>query len=561
MKPTPQQQQIIDDEGNCVVIAAPGSGKTFVLSQKLRCILSESIPFKGAIAISFTNEASSELKHRTLAGSIDPKGSYFGTIDSFCFIEIIAPFGKHIFGYPKSEFEVIQMDQLSEERKAKIEELPPVESYDDLEKGHIEILKQLYLEGKILLELFGVLANYVFDHSPACREYILARYTHIVVDEYQDSGYEQHLLFTKIVGLGLTGMAVGDVHQAIFGFAKKDKRHLMSLKGDEAFSLHPLLVNFRCHSSISNYAKKFISSNVTGFAPKYTDTDENRVFEKYVEGNEAAICAWIEQAIHHFSPIYGVEARREIGILVNSGKKAQMIADGLTMPSRFFKSTPIDNDVSLWSGVFRRILNYVFDPEDTAHSVVDTFLDMHTDERITRRCVGAVRKVKAFIEGLGSINALFAEGSNAEPLINLFAHAAEYIYPNKNSVKARKALLAVLTDKQNLESYFPIKDDEIRVMTFHKSKGLEFDIVFHLDLYSFILPRMSKVNGRWDFTNIDQCVNIHFVALTRAKHACILVHSSKRTNWQDQIKDGRPSEFLVHPNLKELHQMRTPSPV
>ena len=39
MEPTPIQRNIIQEEGNTVVLAMPGSGKTFVLSEKIRRIL------------------------------------------------------------------------------------------------------------------------------------------------------------------------------------------------------------------------------------------------------------------------------------------------------------------------------------------------------------------------------------------------------------------------------------------------------------------------------------------------------------------------------------------
>ena len=92
-----EQKAIIKEESNCVVIATPGSGKTFTLSQKCRKIISSLPDYRGIIAISYTNKASNELKHRTILNNLNPKNSFFGTIDKFCVIEIIIPFGKHVF--------------------------------------------------------------------------------------------------------------------------------------------------------------------------------------------------------------------------------------------------------------------------------------------------------------------------------------------------------------------------------------------------------------------------------------------------------------------------------
>ena len=56
-----EQKKIIECDGNIVVIADPGSGKTTTMSYKIKKVLSENT-FKGVIAISYTNKASDELK-------------------------------------------------------------------------------------------------------------------------------------------------------------------------------------------------------------------------------------------------------------------------------------------------------------------------------------------------------------------------------------------------------------------------------------------------------------------------------------------------------------------
>ena len=53
MEPTPIQRNIIQEEGNTVVLAMPGSGKTFVLSEKIRRILESNIlkDYQGLILV------------------------------------------------------------------------------------------------------------------------------------------------------------------------------------------------------------------------------------------------------------------------------------------------------------------------------------------------------------------------------------------------------------------------------------------------------------------------------------------------------------------------------
>lgn len=77
MGPTDEQQKIIDCPRNIVVIANPGSGKTYTLSIKIKKILESLSSNKGIIAISYTNKASNELRQRSLSGGIDKKTIVF----------------------------------------------------------------------------------------------------------------------------------------------------------------------------------------------------------------------------------------------------------------------------------------------------------------------------------------------------------------------------------------------------------------------------------------------------------------------------------------------------
>ena len=43
-------------------------------------------------------------------------------------------------------------------------------------------------------------------------QYIKARYSHIIIDEYQECGEIQDKVFIKLVESGLTGIAVGDIN-------------------------------------------------------------------------------------------------------------------------------------------------------------------------------------------------------------------------------------------------------------------------------------------------------------------------------------------------------------
>ena len=60
MEATTIQNSIIECGGNTVVMASPGSGKTFVISEKIKKILGDDsmLNYQGVIAISYTRKAS-----------------------------------------------------------------------------------------------------------------------------------------------------------------------------------------------------------------------------------------------------------------------------------------------------------------------------------------------------------------------------------------------------------------------------------------------------------------------------------------------------------------------
>ena len=84
-------------------------------------------------------------------------------------------------------------------------------------------------------------------------------------------------------------------------------------------------------------------------------------------------------------------------------------------------------------------------------------------------------------------------------------------------------------------------------MTLHKSKGLEFNIVFHMDMYKYI------ISDDWgDADDIAQMLNLHYVGVTRAIDVCYIMNGSRR--YRSKYKDfvnADPSAFLNIPGLSE----------
>lgn len=522
MEPTKQQQEIIKEDGCCVVIAQPGSGKTFTLARKIKNILERVPPYRGVIAISYTNKASDELRRRSLEGGSDKKGSFFGTIDKFYISEIVMPFGIHVFGNPIAEFNITKLDDTEKSLKDL--------RFENLQESHISLLKKHYQNGTIFLDTVGILSLYIIDNSLACRNYLKARYSHIIIDEYQDSGEEQHELFLRLQQLGLCAVAVGDVNQSIYAFSKKDSKYLLMLAKQTAnFKTYSLSVNHRSHVSIINYSTRLLSST---YSP--VECDDIRVFEKRLKGSEKDIGKWLNIAIPHYMKKYKVENFNKVGVLVRGKRTADLIDNEMEIPRKLFMSTPLDEDSSLWGGIFRKVLNLTFDSNSTKYAMLEEHLNLDME----------IVKAKKLLRLLGHISKQAAEDyMNLKNSISTFVNIARLIFPHGENKNAINILKSVLDSKEMLDSFKPAEENEVQIMTLHKSKGLEFDIVFHLDLYRWILPMYKG-----DYV---QDINLHYVGITRARKCCILCSSTIRHRQNDTV-DADKSEFLSINGLPEL---------
>lgn len=534
---TSEQEKIINENDCCVVIAKPGSGKTYVLSQKITKILPNLPEYQGIIAISFTNKASNQLR-KYLNSSLNKKRSFFGTIDKFYISEIIIPFGKQIFGRPKIDFSIIELNDIHSQ-KNKFDWLNSNFNYNDLTQEQIDSLKTLFLHGKIIIESIGILANYIFDTSLSCRKYLCARYTHIFIDEYQDSGYEQHEIFLKIKNLGIYAFAVGDIDQSIFGFAGKSSEYLISLSKNPDFVVHTLTYNHRSHPSIVDYSMELL-----GIPYPNGVRNEIRIYEKLVEGSEYEIASWLNNAINKFCELFAIEKMNEVAILVKNNRTGRIIDENLQLNHKYSISSELDINMSYWSVVFRRILYLLFDKNDNKIEAIEDFLDIADDDH----------KVKIILK---LIDILYEEIQypleNFQEIIDLFINIAEVIYPKNRNERSITLLRSVIRSESLMNSFKPAEENEIQLMTLHKSKGMEFDLVFHLDLYEWILPRKRIIYSQKPiFTEYQQDINLHYVGITRARMCCVLCTSSQRHKSDMKITSATPSEFFFLNNLQNL---------
>ncbi|WOZ79913.1 UvrD-helicase domain-containing protein [Kosakonia sacchari] len=525
--PSEEQKQAINYNSDMVIIARPGSGKTSVLSCKVRNMVSELRPYQGIIAISFTNKASDELERRCKVDAFDTKASFFGTIDDFCLREIIYPFAR-------------QFLSLAEEVKtAKIRELPgslttmlPV---TPLEEGSITntisflpFIKESLAQGFVPLEAVGMLAYYVVEKSIACKKYLKARYKAICVDEYQDSGYFQHQLFQTLKELGLTAIAVGDSDQSIYAFAKKDPKYLLALtlpgSGFEHFSI---TTNFRCHPSINDFALRLLNSN-----HPIPPTNDMRVFIKTINGDQRAMSQWLESAIPHLMEHYQVPSAARVAILCRHQHSARLIANNLSLSHQLLEDNPFEIAPTIEANLFSDLLKLRYDPKMTAESLIERACKFNLSSNERRKLRRTVLSCRTCLD--------------SDLLVKVFTAASDLV-GQKLAPAAVTELEGICADASKLRWFQRPSDNAVQIMTLHKAKGLEFELVFHADLYDHVLPSRIYPPGTYGqviFENEIQCLNLHYVGVTRAVKACVLMTSNYRINGQNNVKNGEPSQFI-----------------
>ncbi len=520
-EPTEEQRKIIDDTGNIVVTARPGSGKTYTVVEKIARALEDLYDYQGIIAISFTNKASDELKSRCRRKGLQVKSSFFGTIDKFYISQIIIPFASHVTGKT--------VDFKIEENFKNHEQYSELAKIDDHVSGRNEsMLISSLRDGLIFLNISGETAMYILQHSAECARYLKARYKNIFIDEYQDCGKIEHEIFLQLVKMGITGMAVGDVNQAIYGFNNRFPKYLISLMSNSSFKHYELTINHRCHESISEYS-------LCLYGASSRITDEKRVYMVNVEGGEKEIANGIDYYLDGIKNKYSILQNCHCAILCRSNMTVNLMDRYIKTPHKKFDTTKLDKDQSDWARLFIELLRGRFDPEVSAADIADEFYSYEYEER----------KYQLAME---QIQVLFDCNINDfKQMQRQFHDIGEFIYPKSENNKALNELSEILSDEEQLSTYMPAKENEINIMTIHKAKGLEFNAVFQMDMYRHIFPFENCSDEDY-----HQMLNLHYVAVTRAIDVCYLMNGTKRYNKkQNKLVSADPSPFYDLPGLEE----------
>ena len=279
---TKQQEAIVKaSENQIIVVASAAAGKTTVIAERARWLLSQNIPGNEIVLITFTNAAAEEISSRIG----DTNGMFIGTIHS------LANYYLRSGGIDTSSV-------LDEEK------------FDEL----FELIKQ----------------------NPSCIKHV----THLIVDEAQDSNAQQFEFLLDMIAPD-NYMLVGDHRQSIYRFNGAIPEYILDLMDEPKVTVYDLNKNFRNAPEILLYAQSIIRQ--LGYF--YEDhsipmrKDKGRVLN--VEYSSDGIAKTIKKYVENGQSVYSdwfILTRRNSEL-----EEIIRVLEKYNIPSVTFKKAQLDN--------------------------------------------------------------------------------------------------------------------------------------------------------------------------------------------------------------------------
>ncbi|MGA5032135.1 ATP-dependent helicase [Streptomyces cellulosae] len=272
------QRSAVLQDGDLVVRAGPGSGKTRTLVARVGYLLEAHVSqYRGVAAITYTRSAAREITERLDRFCITPgRRLTASTVHSWCLKSILQPYAQ-LTGLPDPEQEYLidnktrdwtQLLQVCFDyagvmenpayEKASITRLRrriaaghEVDFADPMTRAAIKVDEELIRREWIDFDAMVARSLKIVRDHPKIGELIVSRYPHLVIDEYQDLGPVLHeIVITLRNKHGAVVSAFGDADQTVMDFTGADPRFLDALSETEGFETVPLRLNYRSGQAI-----------------------------------------------------------------------------------------------------------------------------------------------------------------------------------------------------------------------------------------------------------------------------------------------------------------------
>lgn len=364
-----QRQAVTAEPGNLLVLAGAGSGKTRVLVHRIAWLIQmEGVAPAGLLAVTFTNKAASEMRHRieSLLGHT-LGGMWVGTFHGLAHRLLRSHWQEA--GLPE-KFQILDSDDQHRLIKRILQTLELDEAKwpakqcqwfinqqkdEGLRASHLEHLGDDYHRAMISVYEayeqacerggmvdFGELllrAHELWLRHPGLLDYYQRRFSQILVDEFQDTNAIQYAWLRVLAGKQGRITVVGDDDQSIYGWRGARIENIQQFTQDFApATLIRLEQNYRSTSTILKAANELIANN-TGRLGKelWTVGQEGEPISVYTAFNEQDEARFIVDQIDQW--VRKGRRRDDSVILYRSNAQSRELEEALlrvSMPYRIY---------------------------------------------------------------------------------------------------------------------------------------------------------------------------------------------------------------------------------
>ncbi len=599
---SPKQEKIVFAENGAIYVkASGGSGKTRILTQRVRYLLGNTN--KKILALTFTNKAGEEIKERLSDISEIEKRVFVGTFHGFC-QSIIENHGHligltkmpHIFEEETDRLELIEQaikqtpsyagtykTQSNKEQKSfryrvlsyiskvKRELIADSELEQHTDDENIVLLYQNYQDilrtqnaidfDDLLLLAYSLLVNYPKTAALYRRSFFA-----ICIDEAQDLNNAQYQFLLALANGEFTNiMMVGDPNQSIFHFNGSSPDYMdKQFVDDFSPSVVELKENYRSSQAILSAAKKIIP-DVENFA----ETVKAGVFEINALNDEDDEARWIINKITSLvslkvhEDIEGDISYEKIAVLARNKyvfNKLEAQLEESNLPF-YFKMTP--GTIRFESDLMKTFdlgLRVRLNPQDILHKqrlLSRLKIESNNLDLVSVTPLILDQSMKGIITLVSELN---DDGSNLKRSFESLKdniniedeNEKNMIFNDINELLKHWHNYANKTDNKSLHQFknsmalgqtHPLAQHSgITLSTVHTMKGQEFDIVFIMGMDDETFPDYRAVrNGGIE---MKQEKNNLYVAFTRAKRFLYVTYPKKRIMPWGDYKMRRLSRFL-----------------
>jgi DNA helicase-2/ATP-dependent DNA helicase PcrA len=620
----PEQQRAVETtEGPLLIQAGAGSGKTKTLTHRIAYLIAsgKATPYT-ILAVTFTNKAAKEMRERVahlLGERADNRGfmPYMGTFHSIC-VRLLRQDGEHI-GIPRTFVIFDESDRQAAVKQASrqlmIDEkaFPPrvlsglissakndmisPEEYNGIAASpaqqaaaRIYPLYQQSLREASALDFDDLINRTVslLKTQPAIRAKWQRQFSHIMIDEYQDTNAAQYALVNMLTNERKNIAVVGDDWQSIYSWRGADFRNILKFEHDfKDCTIIKLEQNYRSTKHILDAAHAVISKNAQRSDKRlWTDSGNGLPVQMLQVGNERAEGEAIIRRIRN-GVDSGQRHYRDYAVLYRTNAQSRSIEENFVhygVPYRvvggvrFYDRKEIKDLMAYLRLIFQpddrvsfeRIVNVptrgigakslqVFQSWQQANRlpVLDALQRAAEVEELTPKARKALTELGDCLASLRTVS----EESSVGGLIDSLLRRIDYLHyldDGTPQAEARqenvKELLSVAREYQDeglagfLEEVALVSDldsadfdgDAVTLMTLHAAKGLEFPVVFMSGMEESIFPHSRAL---YDQSEMEEERRLCYVGMTRARQELYMIYAATRLLYGG-LQHNPPSRFL-----------------